>query len=201
MAICLIFTGLAFLIPAKTAQIACVAIGIYLFGMVYSPGEGPVPFVYSAEAYPLYIRTYGMALATATTWFFNFVLAITWPGLLKKFTPTGAFCYYGGWCIVGTILVLLFVPETKGKSLEQLDAVFSVKTTDMMKYGMAQLGYAFRWIVTLGQGAGRRTELPVVLQDKSCTGTCSRDEESRVQSDPQTLVNPPYKPMSGAVRG
>lgn len=35
---------------------------------VYSPGEGPVPFTYSAEAFPLYIRDIGMSFATATTW-------------------------------------------------------------------------------------------------------------------------------------
>ena len=104
MAICLFFTGFCFWIPSDSnARIACVALGIYLFGMVYSPGEGPVPFTYSAEAYPLYIRDIGMSLATgtrppsfqqarhtdpaaATTWGFNFVLAITWFALEKKFT-------------------------------------------------------------------------------------------------------------------
>ena len=60
-----------------TTRVACISLGIYLFGVVYSPGEGPVPFNYSAEAYPLYIRTVGMSLATSTTWFFNFVLSIT----------------------------------------------------------------------------------------------------------------------------
>ena len=65
MALCLFFTGFSFLIPEETAykaRIACITAGIYLFGMVYSPGEGPVPFVYSAEAYPLYVRGYGMSL-------------------------------------------------------------------------------------------------------------------------------------------
>ena len=68
MSIFLLFTGFVFWIQNETARVACIALGIYLFGMVYSPGEGPVPFTYSAEAYPLYVRTYGMSLATATTW-------------------------------------------------------------------------------------------------------------------------------------
>ena len=91
MAIFLFFTGFSFWIPNKEAKIACIALGIYLFGIVYSPGEGPVPFTYSAEAYPLYVRTYGMSLATATTWFFNGLLSITWPSLLVAFKPQGAF--------------------------------------------------------------------------------------------------------------
>lgn len=128
MSLFLFFTGFSFLIPDSThhtARIACVALGIYLFGIVYSPGEGPVPFTYSAEAYPLYIRPLGMSLATATTWFFNFVLSITYPSLQTAFTPTGAFGWYAGWNIVGFVAVLLFLPETKGLSLEELDQVFS----------------------------------------------------------------------------
>ena len=51
------------------ARIGIVALGIYLFGCAYSPGEGPVPFTYSAEAYPLYVRDVGMSFSTAVLWF------------------------------------------------------------------------------------------------------------------------------------
>jgi hypothetical protein len=89
MALCLLFTGFVFWIQDATVRTGLIALGLYLFGIVYSPGEGPVPFTYSAEAYPLYVRTYGMSLATATTWFFNAVLSITWPSLLVAFKPQG----------------------------------------------------------------------------------------------------------------
>lgn len=118
-------------------------------GMAYSPGEGPVPFTYSAEAFPLYVRDVGMSYATAVTWIFNFVrrpccranqsasltcafdlqiVALTFPRLLDAFTPQGAFGWYAAWNAMGTLLVFLFVPETKGLSLEELDQVFSVPT-------------------------------------------------------------------------
>ncbi|KFY33669.1 hypothetical protein V494_07429 [Pseudogymnoascus sp. VKM F-4513 (FW-928)] len=142
MALALFFTGFSFLIPeTSTARIACIALGIYIFGMVYSPGEGPVPFTYSAEAYPLYIRSQGMSLATATTWFFNFVLSITWPSLLEAFSPTGAFCWYAAWNVVGFFGVLLLVPETKGKTLEELDVVFGIKSRVFARYGIQQFLY------------------------------------------------------------
>lgn len=86
-----------------------------------SAGEGPVPFTYSAEAYPLYIRNIGMSFATAVTWFFNFVVAITFPSLLNGFTPQGAFGWYAAWNYIGWVAVLLAVPETKALSLEELD--------------------------------------------------------------------------------
>ncbi|KAI3394298.1 hypothetical protein diail_2945 [Diaporthe ilicicola] len=141
-AVYMFFVGFSFYIPEdSTARVACVALGIYLFGMVYSPGEGPVPFTYSAEAYPLYIRPIGMSLATATTWFFNFVLSVTWPSLLQAFSPQGAFGWYAGWNIIGFFLVLFFLPETKEKTLEELDAVFNVPLRVHARYGLQQLKY------------------------------------------------------------
>ncbi|CAI4214496.1 unnamed protein product [Parascedosporium putredinis] len=142
MAAALLFTGFSFLLPQQTVvQIVCIAAGIYVFGMVYSPGAGPVPFTYSAEAYPLRLRTLGMSVATATTWFFNFVLAVTWPSLQAAFTNVGAFTWYAAWNVVGFFLVLFFVPETKGLTLEELDAVFDVPLRDMVQYGKDQARY------------------------------------------------------------
>jgi len=71
MSFFLFFTGSSFYIPQDRGQarLACVALGIYLFMVVYSPGEGPVPFTYSAECYPLYIRDVGMSFATGTLLF------------------------------------------------------------------------------------------------------------------------------------
>ena len=146
MAVFLLFTGFSFFIPESmnTSRIGCIAAGIYLFGAVYSPGEGPVPFTYSAEAYPLYVRAYGMSLATATTWFFNMVLSITWPSLQTSFKPQGAFGWYAAWNIIGWALVLLFVPETKGKTLEELDYVFNVPTYTHAAYGCRQAAWLVR---------------------------------------------------------
>ncbi|KAK9477922.1 hypothetical protein V1514DRAFT_332341 [Lipomyces japonicus] len=159
MSLCLLFSGFSFFIPGNTARTACVALGIYLFGMVYSPGEGPVPFTYSAEAFPLYIRDLGMSFATATCWFFNFVLALTWPSLEQAFTSTGAFGWYAAWNIVGFFLVLFFVPETKALTLEELDKVFSVSTEKHMKYQFSVLKYwVFKYL-----GINKYAEKPLLL--------------------------------------
>ncbi|KAK7977525.1 hypothetical protein PG996_003579 [Apiospora saccharicola] len=142
MSIFLFFTGFSFWIPKESpAHLGCIALGIYLFGAVYSPGEGPVPFTYSAEAYPLYIRPIGMSLATATTWFFNAVLSLTWPSIVQSWTEQGAFSWYAAWNLVGFVLVLFFVPETKEKTLEELDAVFNVPLRRIARYGVDQSLY------------------------------------------------------------
>jgi hypothetical protein len=68
MAICLFWGGFSFLIgggpptegdPANPAQLGSIAAAIFCFMAIYSPSEGPVPFTYSAEAFPLYIRDIG----------------------------------------------------------------------------------------------------------------------------------------------
>ncbi|KAK7472875.1 hypothetical protein VKT23_000983 [Stygiomarasmius scandens] len=141
MAVFLLLTGFAFWIPQDSgnAQIAVVALGIYLFVIAYSPGEGPVPFTYSAEAFPLYVRDIGMSFATAVLWFFNFVIAITFPRLLGAFRPQGAFGWYAAWNVFGFFAILLFVPETKALSLEELDQVFSVPTHTHAAYQIKAL--------------------------------------------------------------
>ncbi len=183
MALCLLFTGFSFWIPeTSTAHIACIALGLYLFGMVYSPGEGPVPFTYSAEAYPLYIRPIGMSLATATTWFFNFVLSVTWPSLLNAFKPQGAFAWYAGWNVVGFFAVLLCVPETKEKTLEELDAVFGVSLKRTVAFGWAQFFYFFRRYIFF-----QNVEAPQTPLDEDIAYHAKRFAEEK-QHDPTARV-------------
>jgi hypothetical protein len=147
MAICLLITGFSFLSTSETGRVVGVSIGIYLYAIFYSPGEGPVPFTYSAEAFPLYIRDIGMSFATATLWFWNFVLSITWPSLILAFKPQGAFGWYAAWCCILWVLVLLFVRETKGKTLEELDQIFAVPLGAHAAYGMRQIPYGVKKFV------------------------------------------------------
>ncbi|KAG8686806.1 hypothetical protein FRC11_008342 [Ceratobasidium sp. 423] len=144
MSACLLITGMAFFIENVHARTGVVAAGMYLFTIFYSPGEGPVPFTYSAEAFPLHVRDLGMSFATATCWFFNFIVAITFPRLLGAFTPQGAFGWYAAWNIVGWCLILLFVPETKALSLEELDQVFSIPTHIHATYQLREVPIWFR---------------------------------------------------------
>ncbi|KAF2161917.1 hypothetical protein M409DRAFT_58694 [Zasmidium cellare ATCC 36951] len=145
LCITLLWTGLSFLIPSTqvTARTAMITTGMYLFEVFYSPGMGPVPFSYSAEAFPMHVRDVGMSWATATTWCFNFILSFTWPSLVGAFKPEGAFGWYAAWCLILWVLVLLFMPETKALTLEELDQVFSVPTWKHSRY---QLKAASRFI-------------------------------------------------------
>lgn len=121
----LLITGSAFHIDDKSSRVGVVLLGIYLFASFYGPGMGPVPFTYTAEAFPLSIREFGMAYGTAILWLFNGILSLTWFRMRQAFTTTGGFGFYAGLCLVLWVLTFLFVPETKVLTLEELDAVFS----------------------------------------------------------------------------
>lgn len=147
MSLCLFWAAANFFIIDSRTRLATLATSIYLFMAVYSPGLGPVPFTYAAEAFPLQIRPVGMASATAITWAFNFVLSFTWPQMKDAFGPSGAISWYATWNIAGWIFCYFLLPETKALSLEELDIVFSVRNRDHMKHYAQRLGLFFRRMV------------------------------------------------------
>ncbi|BGP56301.1 hypothetical protein JCM8202v2_003916 [Rhodotorula sphaerocarpa] len=133
--------GSGFWLPSQKGQLAMVTTGVYLFAAWYGPGLGPVPFTYSAEVFPLQTRELGMGLATAVTWFWNFLV---FPLQIEAWTSAGAFYWFGAWNAALFVLVLLFCPETKEYTLEELDDVFNLKTSRQMAYGIQSPGYWFR---------------------------------------------------------
>ncbi|KAI0602311.1 sugar transporter-domain-containing protein [Biscogniauxia sp. FL1348] len=135
MAWSLLAAGLCTLIPsASSAHVGLVALFIYIFAAFYSPGEGPVPFTYSAEVFPLSHREVGMSWAVSTCLFWAAVLSITFPKILQSLGVLGAFCLYAGFNVVAFIMLFLWLPETKQRTLEELDYVFGVPTKVFVKY-------------------------------------------------------------------
>ncbi|KAG8629321.1 hypothetical protein KVT40_003186 [Elsinoe batatas] len=139
MAWSLLAAGLCFLIPEDTpgsnpARLGLIAMFIYIFAAFYSPGEGPVPFTYSAEVFPLSHREVGMGWAVATCLFWAAVLSISFPAILTAFGEVGAFGFYAGLNVVAFFMIFLFVPETKQRTLEELDYIFGVPGSQFIKY-------------------------------------------------------------------
>ncbi|KAK7431352.1 hypothetical protein QQZ08_002123 [Neonectria magnoliae] len=145
MAICLFWTGLNLgVVDSDQTRLGLVATSIYIFMAVYSPGMGPVPFTYSAEAFPLHIRALGMASATSITWAFNFLLSFTWPRMMEAFGGPGAFFWYATWNLVGWVFAYFLLPETKALTLEELDLVFSMRNRDHARYYAQRLPWYFK---------------------------------------------------------
>lgn len=147
MAWTLLVTGLMFLLPGpvkneageiidkgSSARLPLIALFIYLFAIFYSVGEGPVPFAYSAEVFPITHREVGMGWAVATCLFWAAILGLTWPAMKNALTPTGAFCFYAGLNMTAFVMIFFLLPETKQLTLEELDYVFGVPMSQHAKY-------------------------------------------------------------------
>ncbi|OAP65430.1 hypothetical protein AYL99_01402 [Fonsecaea erecta] len=135
MAMTLLAAGLSFNIPADNPMhFGLLATLIYVFCALYSPGMGPVPNTYSAEVFPLSHREVGMSFAVATANFWAAILSLTFPRILTALQSQGAFALYAGLNVVAVVLVFLFLPETRLKTLDELDEVFSVPTRTFVKY-------------------------------------------------------------------
>ena len=88
---------------------------------IYSMSLAPIVWVILSEIFPNRIRGAAMALATFSLWVACFVLTYTFPLLNKLLGAAGAFWVYSGICILGFIFILQRLPETKGKSLEEIE--------------------------------------------------------------------------------
>jgi len=123
-------------VPAseRPAKLGPVVLFVYLFTIMYSLGEGPVAFQYSAEVFPTIQREQGMAWAVCINNTFAGILSLTFPRMNSVMTAPGAFGFYAGLNLIAWFMVFCFVRETKQLTLEELDQVFSVPTSKFIGY-------------------------------------------------------------------
>jgi len=105
--------------PASKAMAAM----LYIYVCFYSMGWGPLPWVYVSDIFPTRTRHYGLALASSSQWLWNFVVAKVTPTLN---TDLGykMFLMFASINIGGMAVFSLLIPETKGRSLEEMDVIF-----------------------------------------------------------------------------
>lgn len=123
MAVAMLALGTAFAGQVKgVAALLCMLLYIAGFAMSW----GPVVWVLLSEIFPNQIRGKAMALAVAAQWIANFIVSWTFPiindnpGLVSHFHHGVAYWIYGLMSILAAIFMIKFVPETKGKTLEQM---------------------------------------------------------------------------------
>ena len=125
MSLSLFALGVAFVNHVPETLSTVLAIGsLMLFVSSFAISLGPIFWLLNAEIYPLSVRGKAAAAGTMTNWFFNFLVSLTFLALIDLLTETGAFWFYGLIGLVTLWFCWRFVPETKGKSLEQVDAIF-----------------------------------------------------------------------------
>ncbi|HIU55110.1 MAG TPA: D-xylose transporter XylE [Candidatus Gallibacteroides avistercoris] len=123
VALCNVVTGLP-------ALVSVVCIMLYSASFMFS--WGPICWVLISEIFPNTIRGAAVALAVAFQWIFNFIVSSTFVPMYNiqmgamgdKFGHMFAYALYGIICVVAAIFVWKLVPETKGKTLEEMNTLF-----------------------------------------------------------------------------
>ncbi|GKT96500.1 sugar transporter [Colletotrichum tofieldiae] len=129
MAWCLLAAGLCFMMnQGSNARVPLIAFFIYLFTAMYGPGIGPLPSIYFSEAFPLSHREIGSAFTICANNAVGSALTLTFPELLHRIGPTGAFGLYAGLNMLAFVVIFFLIPETKQRTLEELDYIFGVPT-------------------------------------------------------------------------
>lgn len=93
---------------------------IIIFTASFMMSWGPICWVYISELFPNKIRGQAVAVAVAFQWFANFLISSTYPGMME-FSSAFTYGFYAAMAILSAIFVWKMVPETKGKSLEQIE--------------------------------------------------------------------------------
>jgi len=92
---------------------------------IYAMSLAPIVWVILSEIFPNRIRGAAMALATFALWVAGFVLTYTFPLLNKSLGAAGTFWVYSGICLLGFLFIAIKLPETKGKSLEEIENILT----------------------------------------------------------------------------
>ncbi|KAF4547860.1 Quinate permease-like protein 3 [Elsinoe fawcettii] len=113
---------------------------VYLYGFIYcatwqistsgslyctsADSKHGITWVYCSEIFPLDIRLFCVALTTADQWFWSFLVSRTTPYMITSL-GYGTYMFFGALMVLMGFWAFFFIPETKGLSLESMDALFS----------------------------------------------------------------------------
>ncbi|KAJ7624605.1 general substrate transporter [Roridomyces roridus] len=116
-------------IPPPAPSSKAMAAMLYLYVCFYSMGWGPLPWVYSADIFPTRTRHYGMAVASGSQWLWNFVVSYEGTRMVNALGYK-MFLMFATINVGAMATFSLLIPETKGRSLEDMDVIFGSKTQE-----------------------------------------------------------------------
>ncbi|VUC20747.1 unnamed protein product, partial [Clonostachys rosea] len=110
-------------IPEGWTSVAFLLVYMLAFGCSW----GPVPWAMPSEVFPSSLRAKGIALATSLSWLWNFVIGLITPPPIQE-TGFGAYVFLAVFCLGSFVWTYFCVPETNGKTLEEINQVFHGRT-------------------------------------------------------------------------
>merc|ERR1711907_764250 len=109
-------------LPRAWGFATVLALMLYVSG--YQIGFGPVTWVVISEIFPLRVRSTAFSIATASNFSSNIVVAFLFSSLQSWLTVSGAYALYASFSVASLVFVWFMVPETKGRTLEEIERTF-----------------------------------------------------------------------------
>lgn len=98
-----------------------------------------------SEIFPSSIRANGVAWSTCSNWLNNFIIGLITPPLIQNTRGFGAYTFFAVFCLLALLWSFFCVPETKGRSLEDMDRVFNDMTGAEDEIRKRQILGELRW--------------------------------------------------------
>ncbi|HET6384842.1 MAG TPA: sugar porter family MFS transporter [Armatimonadota bacterium] len=123
MTLSLAVLGVAFALPQLSGILGWIAVGsLMVYVGSFAVGLGPVFWLVLSEIYPLRIRGRAMSVGTVANWSANLIVAVSFLTLTHVLGKSGTFWLFGVISIGAWLFAFFLVPETMGKTLEQIEA-------------------------------------------------------------------------------
>jgi hypothetical protein len=123
-------------VTQRASNMAIGAIYIHAFG--WAIGLYTLPYLFGAELWPNRIRSFGGALSQGFHWLFYFGITKATPSMLKAMNQWGTFVFFAAWCGIALVYCFVMVPETAGRALENIDALFEHPWYMIRKFAYAK---------------------------------------------------------------
>ncbi|MBA2715207.1 MAG: sugar porter family MFS transporter [Rubrobacteraceae bacterium] len=117
-----IVLGLGFVLPSLSGMVSWITLGgMLLYIASFAASFGPIVWVMLPEIFPLQVRGSGTGVSSLSNWVANFIVALLFPVLIAALGQTPVFWGLGVICVLSMAFVYIKVPETAGRSLEEIE--------------------------------------------------------------------------------
>jgi sugar porter (SP) family MFS transporter len=122
LTVALAVLGALYLLPSQHGAVGVmIVVGLCVYISAFAASLGIAIWLFTSEVYPTEVRGKGSSLGVITHWSLDFVISITVLTLISTITATGMFWLYGAFAVAGFFYLRRFLPETRGRSLEDID--------------------------------------------------------------------------------
>jgi facilitated trehalose transporter len=131
MVLSLGFLGFYFYLKAENAGVSPEGWGflpltsLIVYTIAYSVGVGPVGYMIMGEILPHHVKGLAGCILTSAKWFMSFAMTKFFQDIINGVGYDGCYWLFGGFCALGFFYIYFFVPETKGKTLDEIQEEFA----------------------------------------------------------------------------